>query len=46
VNQLGKRYTCPVCGQVLLCLSGGSGEFTCHGQPMEVVPPQQLPSGD
>jgi desulfoferrodoxin-like iron-binding protein len=46
VNQLGKRYQCAVCGQVILCLAGGSGEFTCHEQPMEAVPPQQLPSGD
>lgn len=46
MNQLGKRYRCTVCGQVVLCLTGGEGEFSCHGLAMEVVPPQQLPSGD
>jgi DNA-directed RNA polymerase subunit RPC12/RpoP len=45
-SQLGKRYRCPACSQLVLCLAPGSGALTCHRQPMEVVPPQQLPSGD
>jgi DNA-directed RNA polymerase subunit RPC12/RpoP len=45
-SQLGKRYTCSRCGQLVLCLSAGTGTLTCHEAAMDVVPPQQLPSGD
>jgi hypothetical protein len=45
-NLLGKRYRCATCGLELLCLTAGSGRFSCHGEPMEIVTAAALPASD
>jgi hypothetical protein len=46
VNQPGKRYHCTVCGTEVICARRGSGNFTCHGEPMALVKPDALPATD
>ncbi len=45
-NELSKRYRCLHCGFQLLCIGPGSGRFTCHGEPMEIMQPKELPASD
>jgi len=45
-NQLGKRYRCEVCGLELLCVVGGTGNFTCHNVAMVILQQKKLPSSD
>ncbi len=35
-NQVGKRYTCAVCGSEFLVTKGGGGALTCCNQPMRL----------
>lgn len=45
VNEISKRYSCPICGAEFICTKGGSGQFNCCGQPMtkKVVNPNPPP---
>ena len=45
-NQLGKRYTCGVCGATVLVTKPGGGDVGCHGAPMEQQQAKPLPSSD
>lgn len=45
-NQLGKRYRCDKCGVEILCLTGGSGQFVCHDEPMKIIRLTALPASD
>jgi hypothetical protein len=45
-NRPGKRYQCPTCGLVVMCVKGGAGWFRCHGNPMEQQSAKPLPSSD
>ncbi len=45
-NQLGKRYTCELCGSSVLCTKSGDGEIECCGTRMELQEPRKLPSSD
>ncbi len=45
-NQVGKRYTCEVCGTQILCTKPGTGTFTCCDKPLDVQQPKTLPSAD
>ena len=45
-NQLGKRYTCAVCGSSVLCTKSGEGEIYCCDAVMELQEPRKLPSSD
>jgi hypothetical protein len=45
-NQLGKRFTCEVCGTETLCTKAGSGSVQCCGQEMKQQEPKPLPSAD
>jgi desulfoferrodoxin-like iron-binding protein len=45
--QVGKRYSCTVCGAVVVGVRASEvGHFVCCGKPMEVLAPAQLPSSD
>lgn len=46
MNQTGKRYVCAHCETQLICVKKGDGEFTCHGQVMELLTAKPLPSSD
>jgi len=46
MSQLGKRYICEICGQTVICVTAGDGDFSCHGQDMVAVQPKQVPSSD
>jgi desulfoferrodoxin-like iron-binding protein len=43
---LGKRYQCAECGAEVLVSSAGAGTLLCHGAPMKMAGPRQLPSAD
>lgn len=45
-NQIGKRYQCEHCGVAVMCVRGGDGRLTCHGQPLTLVTTKPLPSSD
>ncbi len=45
-NQLGKRYTCAVCGTLVLCTKTGEGVVQCCEVDMELQEPRKLPSSD
>ena len=45
-NQLGKRFTCEVCGTETLCTKAGTGTVQCCGQDMKLQEPKPLPSAD
>lgn len=45
-SQLGKRYTCPVCGTEILCVKSGEGVAACDSQEMEIKEPKTIPSSD
>jgi desulfoferrodoxin-like iron-binding protein len=45
VSELGKRYSCSVCGTVVLCIKSGTGQLTCDGKEMEMIHPGPVPSG-
>ena len=45
-NQMGKRYVCGECEATVLVTKAGSGELSCHGQPMEIAQAKPLPSSD
>ena len=45
-NQLGKRYSCGVCGTLVLCVKQGNGSFFCCDKEMEIQVPRALPSSD
>ena len=45
-NQLGKRYTCGVCGTLVLCTKTGEGVVQCCEADMELQEPRKLPSSD
>jgi hypothetical protein len=45
--QVGKRYSCTVCGAVVVGVRATEvGQFACCGKPMELLAPAQLPSSD
>jgi hypothetical protein len=52
--QVGKRYSCTVCGGVVVGVRASEvgqfasevGQFVCCGKPMELLAPAQLPSSD
>lgn len=46
MSQLGKRYTCSVCGTKVLCTKAGESPVVCCGQEMEIEEPRALPSSD
>lgn len=46
MSRIGKRYECPECHTVVLCLKPSPGEFECCGQPMREKEMEELPSGD
>ena len=35
-NNVGKRYTCTICGAEVIITRGGSGIITCCNVPMEI----------
>ena len=45
-NQLGKRYTCGVCGATVLCTKPGTGVVCCDDAPMDILAAKALPSSD
>jgi len=45
-NQLGKRYTCEVCGTQVLCTKAGEGDIICDDKEMALQQPKALPSSD
>jgi hypothetical protein len=45
-NQLGKRYTCAVCGATVLVTKPGDGDVECHDRVMEQHRAKPLPSSD
>lgn len=45
-NQLGKRYTCTICGTEVLCTKPGNGTVQCCGQDMPIKEPKPLASAD
>jgi hypothetical protein len=45
-TQLGKRFTCEVCGTEVLCTKAGDGDPSCHDKEMTLQAPKQLPSSD
>jgi hypothetical protein len=45
-NQIGKRYECALCGVTVMCVRGGKGRVTCHGEPMTLLTAKPLPSSD
>ena len=46
MNQLGKRFKCPVCSTEVLCTKASEGTIICCGQEMEVQQPRPVPSSD
>jgi desulfoferrodoxin-like iron-binding protein len=46
MNQLGKRYTCEVCGSLVLCAMPGSGTLVCCDREMHQMEARALPSSD
>ena len=45
-SQLGKRYTCEVCGTEILCVKAGDGGVTCCDQEIAIQEPKTVPSSD
>jgi hypothetical protein len=45
-TELGKRYSCEVCGTEVLCTKAGEGAVVCDGQEMELQQPKSLPASD
>ncbi len=45
-SQLGKRYSCQVCGTEVLSVKAGEGVVTCCDKEVEVKQPRELPSSD
>jgi hypothetical protein len=45
-TELGKRYSCSVCKQEIICVKGGSGVIACCDKPMGQLEPRKLPSSD
>ncbi|HEY8692242.1 MAG TPA: desulfoferrodoxin [Chloroflexota bacterium] len=45
-NQLGKRYSCEVCGSEVLCTKAGEGVVHCCGKAMQLKQPRPLASAD
>ena len=45
-NQLGKRFTCEVCGSQVLITKAGSGAVWCCEHEMKMQSPKPLPSSD
>lgn len=45
-NLVGKRYECPSCGSVVICVKPGAGMLSCHGSPMDMQSAKPLPSSD
>jgi hypothetical protein len=46
VVQVGKRYVCATCDARVICVKASGGSLRCHGQPMELEAPAQLPATD
>lgn len=46
MSKIGKRYECPQCQTVVLCLKPGPADLECCGQPMPEKQMEELPSGD
>jgi hypothetical protein len=46
MTQLGKRYTCTVCGTAVLCLRPTSESVICCDVPLVELQMEELPSGD
>ena len=46
MSKLGKRYQCPACQTMILCLRPGPSNFQCCQADMEEVEMEELPSGD
>ena len=44
--EIGKRYRCEACGTEVLAIKPGDGELSCCGQPMAILDPKAIPSGD
>lgn len=34
-NEVGKKYTCPKCGNEFVVTKGGAGQIMCCGEPMK-----------
>jgi len=34
-NDVGKKYTCKICGNEFVVTRGGKGKLKCCGEPME-----------
>lgn len=45
-SSLGKRYSDPVTGLQVLCVSPGEGSLTCDGNPLVIEGAKPLPSSD
>ena len=45
-NEMGKRYVCGECDATVLVTKAGSGQLSCHDQPMELATAKPLPSSD
>ena len=45
-NQLGKRYSCMICGTTALATKTGGGRVSCCDQLMEVQETKPIPSSD
>jgi desulfoferrodoxin-like iron-binding protein len=46
MNQLGKRFTCSVCGSQVLCTKAGEGTVNCCNKPMDAQEAKPLASSD
>jgi desulfoferrodoxin-like iron-binding protein len=46
MNRLGKRYTCTVCGALVLCTAEGDGTLVCCDTEMTEMEARALPSSD
>lgn len=45
-NKLGKRYTCQVCGGVVIVTNAGDGALECCGQAMVLMEARVIPTSD
>jgi hypothetical protein len=34
MNKVGAKLSCATCGAQLIVVKGGTGQVSCHGQPM------------
>lgn len=46
MSALGKRYECPNCGTIVLCVKAGPEDLECCGATMREKEMERLPSGD